>query len=100
MNASDTFKQWTMLDWGSVIRELYSSKSVHTKEPTHLIEEWWISLVNYFGDFNLLFAFYMFMNLTYLVCGLIFWICDRYHLLDSFKIQAEVSKFHFLMFML
>jgi len=69
--------------------KLYTSKSVHTVAPTNILEEWWLTAVQYFGDFYMLMAFYMVMNLCYILGGLLFWIIDYFHLLHSYKVQEE-----------
>jgi len=71
------------------LADMYSSKSVHSVQPTNMIEEWWINLVLYLGDFNLVVCFYFFMNCCYALGGILFWTIDKLHLLDRYKIQSE-----------
>lgn len=71
------------------VSQLYASKSVHTVAPTNIIEEWWLYLVQYFGDFNMLLAAYMFMNVCYLLGAICFWFIDKMHLMEKYKIQHD-----------
>eukprot|EP01114_Cavostelium_apophysatum_P003140 TRINITY_DN1289_c0_g1_i1.p1 TRINITY_DN1289_c0_g1~~TRINITY_DN1289_c0_g1_i1.p1 ORF type:complete len:297 (+),score=47.82 TRINITY_DN1289_c0_g1_i1:104-994(+) len=81
LNSFDDVKQ--------LVQQLYASKSVHTVPPTNIAEEWWLSFVLQFGDFNCLLVFYMFMNFCYFIGGLLFWMIDRTQLLDRFKVQRD-----------
>lgn len=76
-------------DWKTVISNLYAPATPHTIAPTNVAEEMWIGLVNYFGDFYMLIAFYLFMNLSYVVGGVMFWVADKFHLLHKYKVQPE-----------
>jgi len=88
MNASLTHQtnyEWLM----DTITQLYGSKTVHTVAPTNFVEEWWLKTVLYFGDLNLLVAFYIFMNFCYMIGALFFFVIDKFHLLHKYKIQQE-----------
>jgi len=78
-------EQWG--EWGSFISQLYESKSEHKYPPTNFLEEWWLGVVNYFGDFHLVMAFYIFMNICYAIFGILFWVIDKFKLLDKYKVQ-------------
>jgi len=77
------------VDWKQSILQLYASKSVHTVPPTNFLEEWWLNTVLYFGDFNMLIMFYLFMNVSYAIGGIFFWIIDQFQLLHKFKVQQD-----------
>jgi len=76
-------------DWRTWIGNLYASQSIHTQPPSTLVERYWLNIVERYGDFYLLFVFYIFMNLCYAFGGLIFWFVDRYKLLENYKIQEK-----------
>jgi hypothetical protein len=83
--ASNRTEQWE--EWRAFISQLYESKSVHKYPPTNSLEEWWLGVVNYFGDFHLVMAFYIFMNICYAIFGILFWVIDKFKLLDQYKVQ-------------
>lgn len=85
--ASNFTHEWD--EWKTYVASLYESKTVHTIPPQNAVEQWWIGVVQYYGDFYLVMAFYFFMNLCYLLGGIVFWICDYFHLLHKYKIQTD-----------
>jgi len=76
-------------DIRSYIAHLYTGNSVHTIPPSNWLEETWVSIAKYYGDFYLVMAFYFFMNVCYLLAGIFFWICDRFQILHKYKIQEK-----------
>jgi len=85
-NGSLHFQQYSVRD---VISQLYASKSQHTVPPSNFIEEWWLYLVQNLGDLNMFVAFYSFMNVCYVLGGLIFYFVEKFHLLDQYKVQQQ-----------
>lgn len=83
---------WNFDEWKQVYNRIYASKSVHTVGPTNIVEELWINLVTYLGDFHLLVLFYITMNTFYCIGGVFFWACDYFQLLHKYKIQSKVRK--------
>jgi len=57
--------------------------------PTTIIETSWIYLLTHLGEFGLFIYFYLLMALLYGVGGVLFYIVDKYHLLQSLKIQND-----------
>jgi len=89
LSISNQTVQWN--EWKSFISQMYESKSVHKFGPTNFIEEWWMGIVHYYGDFHLVMVFYIFMNIFYAIFGVIFWLIDKLKLLDKYKVQQKYS---------
>jgi len=87
LNESIHLGNWEALH--STFAEIYKTHSRHLFPPETLLESLWFSTVLYLGDFYLLVSFYFAMYSLYLISGLLFWFCDRWRLLSSYKIQLQ-----------
>ncbi len=55
-----------------------------------IIEQGWVFLLKYMGNFGVFVLAYTIMAVGYAVGGFIFYIIDKYRLLDKYKIQKGV----------
>jgi hypothetical protein len=91
-NLFQHYSSFTFEDWKIFYNKIYESKAVHTVQPANIVERLWINLVFKLGDFYLLVSFYFFMNFCYFLGGLLFYVCDMFQLLSSYKIQTKVAS--------
>jgi len=76
-------------EWSKLIVSLYATRSVNVVPPTNFVEEMWLYCLDNLGDLGMLVGFYILMNTSYALGGLLFWFIDHYRILHKYKVQTD-----------
>jgi sterol desaturase/sphingolipid hydroxylase (fatty acid hydroxylase superfamily) len=79
--------------WPSAVQtynQIYADRAVHIIQPSTTLEHFWINVITYLGEFHFLVIFYLTMNFCYAIGGFFFWLFDKFHLFQKYKIQPNV----------